>query len=120
MRVRILSLICLSATLAVPQGFAAELPDPTVLGQMDSLLDACTKVNPQSAADYKKQREELVRGVSDKDLAGVRKADDYKAAYKEINDRFDKASKDEAAEACKIFLGTAATPAKDTQKDTHK
>jgi len=120
MRVGILSLICLSATLAVPQGFAAESPDPAVLGQIESLLDACTKASPQSAADYKQKREELVRGVSDKDLAGVRKADPYKDAYKEISDRFHKASKDEAAEACTIFLGTSATPAKDTQKDAHK
>jgi hypothetical protein len=120
MRVRILLMICLFAALAITQGFAAESPDAAALGQMEGLLDGCTKANPQSAADYKKQREELVRGVSDKDLAKMRKADDYNAAYKEISDRFDKTSKDEVAQSCKVLLGTAESSAKGTQKDTKK
>jgi hypothetical protein len=118
MRLRILSLVCLSTALAVPQVIAAELPAPAVLGQMESLLDSCSKANSASAADYKKQRERLVQGVSDKDLAEIRSSDEYKGAYKEISDRFEKESKDEAVKACKVFLGTADTPAKDTQKDT--
>jgi hypothetical protein len=69
----------------------------------------------KSAPDYKKQRERLVQGASDKDLAEVRAADEYKEAYKFISDRFEKASKDEAVEACKVFLGTS-TAAKDTHK----
>lgn len=118
MRRRILSVFCLSTVLAVPQVFAAELPAPAALGQVESLLDSCSKANPESAPDYKKQRERLVQGVSDKDLAELRASDDYKGAYKEISDRFEKVSNDEAVNACKVFLGTAAAPAKDTQKDT--
>ena len=120
MRRRILLLGWLSTALAVPHVFAAELPAPAALGQVESLLDSCSKANPQSAPDYKKQRERLVQGVSDKDLAEVRASDEYKGAYNEISDRFEKASKAEAVKTCKVFLGTAATPAKDTQKDTHK
>ena len=119
MRFKLLSLVWLSTALAVPQIFAAELPPPAALGQMESVLDSCSKANPQSAADYKKQRERLVQGVSEKDLAEVRASDEYKGAYKEISDRFEKESKEEAVKACKVFLGTAA-PAKDTQKDTQK
>src|ERR1700758_2500665 len=117
MRRRILSLVWLSTALAVPQVFAAELPAPAALGQVESLLDSCSKANPQSAPDYKKQHERLVQGVPDKDLAEVRASDEYNGAYKEISDRFEKASKAEAVKTCKIFLGTADTPAKDTQKD---
>jgi hypothetical protein len=115
-------MICLFAALAITQGFAAESPDAAALGQMEGLLDGCAKANPQSAADYKKQREEVVRGVSDKDLAKMRKADDYNAAYKAISDRFDKASKDEVSEACKVFLGVpeAASDSKHKPQDTHK
>jgi len=120
MRLWILSLVGLSAALAVPQAFADELPAPAALGQMESLLDSCSKTDPQSAPDLKKQRERLVRGVSEKDLAELRNADEYKGAYKEFSDRFEKASKDEAVKACKVFLGTATTPAKETQQDTHK
>ena len=120
MRCRILSLVWLSAALAVPQAFAGELPTPAGLGQLESLLDSCSTANPQSAPNYKKLREQLVQGVSEKDLAEVRAADQYKAAYKEISDRFEKVSKDDAVKACKVFPGTAAAPAKDTQKETHK
>jgi len=118
MRLRILSLVWLSTALAVPQVFADELPvpAPAALGQIESLLDSCSKVNPQSAPDYKKQREQLAQSVSEKDLAEVRGTDEYKAAYQEFSDRIKKASKDEAVKACKVFLGTAATPAEDTHK----
>ena len=120
MRFKLLPLVWLSTALAVPQIFAAQLPAPAALGQMESVLDSCSKANPQSAAEYKKQRERLVQGVSEKDLAEVRASDEYKGAYKEISDRFEKESKEEAVKACKVFLGTADTPAKDTRKDTHK
>ena len=115
MRLRILSLVWLSTALAVPQVFAGELPAPAALGQMESLLDSCSKTDPQSAPDFKKQRERLVQGVSEKDLAELRKSDEYKGAYKESSDRFEKASKDEAVKACKVFLGTATTSKKDGQ-----
>ena len=71
MRCRILSLVWLSAALAVPQVFAGELPTPAGLGQLESLLDSCSTANPQSAPNYKKLREQLVQGVSEKDLAEV-------------------------------------------------
>ena len=112
MRWRILSLVCLSTSLAVPQVFAAESPVPAMLGPMESMLDSCSKANPASASDYKKQRERLVQGVSDKDLVEVRASDEYKGACKEINDRFEKASKEDVGKTCKAFLGKAASPAK--------
>jgi hypothetical protein len=113
---RILSLVWLSAALAVPQAYAGELPAPAGLGQLESLLDSCSRANPQSAPNYQKLRELLVQGVSEKDLAEVRAADLYKTAYKETSDRFEEGSKDEAVKACQAFLETAATPTKDTDK----
>jgi len=107
MHLRILSLVWLSTVLAVPQVFAGELPSSAGLGHMESLLDSCSKTDPQSAPNLKKQRERLVQGVSEKDLAKVRAADEYKAAYKESSEQFEKASKDEAKQACRAFLGTA-------------
>jgi hypothetical protein len=120
MRLRILSLVCLSTALAVPQVLAVELPPPAALAQLEGLLDSCSKANPQSASDYKKQRDKLTAGVAEKDLADVRDSEEYKGVYKEISDRFEKASKAELVKTCKVFLGTAAAPAKDTQKDTQK
>ena len=116
MRLAIVSIVCLSVAIMVPPLLAAELPAPAALGQVEGILDSCSKANPQSAPEYKKLREQLVRGVSEKDLAEVRAADGYKAAYKEINDRLEKTSKDEAMQQCKVFLGTPATPTKNTNK----
>ena len=107
MHLRILSLVWLFTVLAVPQVFADELPTPAALGQTESLLDSCSKTNPQSAPNLKKQREHILQGLSEKDLVKVRSADEYKAAYQEFRDRFEKASKDEAKKACATFLGTA-------------
>jgi len=119
MHLKILSLVLLSVAMAGPQVFA-ESPAPAALGLMESTLDSCSKANPASASDYKKQREHLLQGVSDKDLAEARASDEYKGAYQEISDRFEKASKAEAVKTCRVFLGTADIPAKDTQKDTQK
>ena len=115
MRLMMLSLVCLPTAMAVPQVFAEELPAPAALGQMEGLLDSCSRTDPRSAPDLKKQREALVLGVSEKDLAQVRAADEYGGAYREVSDRLDGASKDEAIKACKVFLGAASTLAKDTQ-----
>ena len=120
MRLRVLSLVWLSAALAAPLGFAAESTSPAMLGQMESVLDSCSKANPAAAADYKKQHERLVQGVPDQDLAELRASDAYKNAYREISERFEKASKADAAKTCKVFLGASETSAKDTQKDTKK
>jgi hypothetical protein len=117
MRLEILSVVCLAAVIAVPQVVAADLPfTPAGLGHLEGLLDSCARAIPKSAAEYKKKKERLVQGVSDEDLAKVRAAGEYQETYQAISDQFEKASKDEAAETCKVFQGTAATPTKDTHK----
>ena len=113
MRLRILLLVCLSMAQAIPQVFAEDLPTPAALGQMEGLLDSCSRTDPQSATDLKKQREGLVQGVSEKDLAEARAADEYKAAYGEFSERFEGASKDEAMKVCNFFLGKATSSPQD-------
>jgi len=109
MRSKILSVLGLAASLAVPLVLAADPPfAPAALGQLEGLLDSCSQVTPESAPDFKKVRERLLEAVSEKDVAKVRASDEYKEAYKSITDRLESASKKEAAEACKVFLGTPA------------
>jgi len=112
MRSRILSVLGLAASLALPV-VAAEPPlAPAVLGQLEGLLDSCSQETPKSAPDFRKVRERLLEGVTEKDVAKVRASDEYKEAYKFITDRLEGASKKEAAESCKVFLGEpAARPA---------
>jgi hypothetical protein len=120
MRFRFLSLVWLCGTLAIPQVFAAEKPAPAALGLMESVLDSCSKAIPASASDYEKERKEVLQGVSDQDLTELRASDEYKGAYQQISDRFEKASKAEAGKTCTVFLGKENTPAKETQQDTQK
>jgi hypothetical protein len=108
MRFRIISVVSLAAFIAAAPVGAADLPfTPAGLGHLEGALDSCARAIPKSAAEYKKQRDRLVQGVSDEDLAKVRAAGEYQAMYKAISDQLGKASKDEAAEACKVFLGAA-------------
>ena len=117
MRWGILSVASLAAVIAVPQVVAADVHfTPAGLGRLEGALDSCARAIPESAAEYKKKKERLVQGVSDEDLTKVRAADEYQQAYKAVSDQLEKVSKDEAAAGCKVFLGTAATPAKDTHK----
>ena len=117
MRFRIISVVSLAAFIAAAPVGAADLPfTPAGLGHLEGALDSCARAIPKSAAEYKKQKERLVQGVSDEDLAKVRAADEYQEAYKAVSDQLEKVSTDEAAAGCKVFLGTAATPAKDTHK----
>lgn len=104
MRLRIVWVVCMIATFAVPLVFAAEPPTPATLGLMEGLLDSCSQASPKSADAFKKQRESLFQGVSDKDLAKLRDTGEYKDTYKSITDQLDKVSNDEAAEACRFFL----------------
>ena len=104
MRLKIVWVVCLIAAFAVPLIFAAEPPTPTALGLVEGLLDSCSQASPKSAAAFKKQRERLVQGVSDRDLEKLRATSEYTDTYKSITDQLDKVSNDEAAEACKVFL----------------
>ena len=114
MRLGILSVVSLAVLIAVPQVMAADVHFTAAgLGHLEGALDACARAIPASAAEYKKQKERLVQGVSDEDLAKVRAAGEYQEAYKAVSDQLEKAPKDKAAEGCKYFLGTAATPAKE-------
>ena len=103
--------VSMAAVIAVTQVVAADLPfTPAGLGHLEGALDACARAIPKSAAEYQKQKERLVQGVSDEDLAKVRSAGEYQETYQAISDQFGKASKDEAVEACKAFLGTGSDP----------
>jgi hypothetical protein len=89
------------ATLAV----AEKPPDSKQgLGQVEAILDYCAKVNPQAATKYKEHKKLLVGDTPDKDVAEIRKSDEYKQAYESVSGELSQASKDEAVKACTEFL----------------
>src|SRR5579883_2102475 len=68
-----LRIVCFSAALTLPQLAVAadsKAPDAAALGQFESIFDSCSAARPESAENYKKQRDKLTNGVAEKDLAG--------------------------------------------------
>ena len=106
MSLKILSVVCICAALAIPQlVVAAEPPAPAALGQLESILDSCAAAKPKDAENYKKQRAKLTEGLAEKDVAKIRDAEEYKEAYSSIRERFDQASTEEVDKACNAFAG---------------
>ena len=107
MSLKVFSIVCISAALAVPQMRAGEKPPAAAaLGQMESILDSCAAAaKPEDAESYKKQRAKLTEGVPEKEVTKIRDSEEYKQAYDESHDRFDHASSDEVNKACRVFLG---------------
>src|SRR5215471_1209999 len=103
---KIFSVVCVLAALAMPQlAVAAQLPAPSDLGQMESILDSCATAKPKEAETYKKQRKKLTEGIPEADVAKIRESDSYKEAYKTIQERLQQASSDEVDQACNVFAG---------------
>ncbi|HMK21149.1 MAG TPA: hypothetical protein VK466_02385 [Terriglobales bacterium] len=106
MSLKILSIACISAVLAIPQlAAAAEPPAPADLGQLESILDSCAAAKPKEAENYKKQRKKLTEGMAEKDVAKIRESQPYKEAYDVIQQRFQQASADEVDDACNVIAG---------------
>jgi hypothetical protein len=97
--------LCLGAAIALTQFALAELPIPNdELGQKESMLDFCSKANPQSAAKYKERGKALVGNASEKDLAKARDSGEYKDAYSLVKTALGKAPKDDVAKLCTGLL----------------
>ncbi len=108
MSCKLLRIVCFSAALTLPQLAVAadsKAPDAAALGQFESIFDSCSAARPESAENYKKQRDKLTNGVAEKDLAKVRDSQQYKDAYEAVKQRTEQASSDQINAACKVVLG---------------
>jgi chromosome condensin MukBEF ATPase and DNA-binding subunit MukB len=97
--------LCLGAVIALTQSALAELPiSNDTLGQSESTLDFCAKVNPKSAAKYQEREKALVGNATDKDLADARNSKEYKDSYTLVKTTLGKLPKGEAAKICTSLL----------------
>jgi len=102
---RIYHALCLGAMIAVSQCVLAELPISNEnLGQTESALDFCSKVNSKSAAQYKQRGKALVGNASEKDLAKARSSAEYKDSYSLIQTMLEKLPKEETVKICVDLL----------------
>ncbi len=98
-------ILSLAAAVAFPQMAGAKLSmTPQALGFVESTLDSCAKVDPDSAAKYKERGKAFVVDATKEELEKARSTSEYKDSYDSTTSEIEKAPKDETVKACKAFL----------------
>ena len=75
-----------------------------IFGKVEGALDACAKVDPQSASKYAAKKKELTEGATPQEVAEARASDEYKQGYAAGTDEIEKQPKDEAKKSCSQAL----------------
>jgi hypothetical protein len=86
---------------------AAPSVPPKALGQAESTIDFCVRVDSKSADKYTALGKAVVAGMSEKELAETRNSSDYKETYSAITGQLEKTPADKAVEGCRASLGDA-------------
>jgi hypothetical protein len=92
----------MGAALAVPLLVSAQAPPPNahVLGVAESTLNFCAPVDPAAGARMRAVIEQMVQGVSEKDLSAVRESEEYRQAYDAVTDFVGKVDPHNAKRVC--------------------
>jgi hypothetical protein len=102
---KIYRILCLGATIVIPQLALAKLPFPNdAFGKLEGTLDFCAQANPEAAQKYQDAKKQMVHDVPEKEVAEARKTQEYKDAYQWTNDELAKVPKDKAVQACSAYL----------------
>lgn len=101
---KIYPVLCFGAAMVLSQLTMAEPVSPPSLGQLEGILDFCSKVDSKSAPKYHERAKAMLGETSEKDMAKARKSDDYKKAYDWISEELQKTPKQDATKACTDFL----------------
>ncbi|HEY0745102.1 MAG TPA: hypothetical protein VGD63_00270, partial [Steroidobacteraceae bacterium] len=80
---RVLKILCVGAGLLIAGSAWADqsAPDPQALGTIEALVGYCSKVAPAEAVKFQEQIKQLLKGQSEKEVAGIRGSDEYRKAY---------------------------------------
>jgi hypothetical protein len=103
---RVLRRVCLIAAIVAPGIAQADtaLPEATVLGSTEAILEHCAKVDPTAAAKYQERVKLLVQGADEQKLAEIRKSAAYRQAYDSTTARAGEGDPETARRACAKFL----------------
>jgi hypothetical protein len=105
MRVLGAMILCLVASVVFPHVAGAKLSmTPQALGVIESKLDYCAQVDPDSAAKYKERGKAFVADATKEELEKARSTSEYKQSYEETTDDLNKAPKKDTVKACTDFL----------------
>jgi hypothetical protein len=105
MRFQPIIIIGMAATFVFPQVAGAELTmTPQALGFVESTMDFCAKVDPDSAVKYTEAKKRFFSGATKGELEKTRSASEYLETYDSNTNELDKTPKDQAVKSCRAFL----------------
>jgi len=99
---RVLKILCVGAGLVAAGGAWADqsAPDPQALGTIEALVGYCSKAAPAQAGKYQEQIKQLLKGQSEKQVAGIRASEEYRKAYDTMAEFVAKVDERNAKLAC--------------------
>jgi hypothetical protein len=98
-------ILFLAALVMLPLFALAKLSMPDgVLGRVESGLDFCAQVDPQSASKYQEKKKTFVQGASEEEVKEARASQQYRENYQAATDELSKQPKDEAKKSCVAAL----------------
>jgi hypothetical protein len=74
--------------------------DASALGALEGALNFCTKINPQSAAQYSEMDQILTNGQTDYQVAQMRKSWPYKETQKKVTKELETLPTNQALATC--------------------
>jgi len=103
---RIFRDICLAvAFMAVPRLTpAAPTVPPATLGHLEATVNFCASADSKWGSKYKEIGKNLVRGMSEKELADARNSSEYKDSYAGVKTEIEKIPADKRIETCRDAL----------------
>jgi hypothetical protein len=105
MKISAVGILCLAASVLFPYVAGAKLSmTPQALGVIESKLDYCAQVDPDSAAKYKEREKAFVGDATKEELEKARDTSEYKQSYDSTTDDLNKTPKKEVVKACNDFL----------------
>jgi hypothetical protein len=99
---KVLRILCVAVGLVLAGNAWADgsAPDPGALGTIEALVGYCSKAAPTEAAKYQEQVKQLLKGQSEREIAGIRGSEEYRKAYATMAEFVDKVDQRNAKVAC--------------------
>lgn len=99
MKLYLLASLCALASYSLALAAESTL-DSATLGQMEAIVNHCSKIQPADSAKYQQLLKPVIADASAEDLAAARKTQVYQRAYESIAGDLAAAQKDEAVAVC--------------------